>query len=286
MSWDRGVFRGEPATREFIAFGLVGDRIAAGMNVNVWDVTDAILGSSAIAWPSMTGASPAPPWRWRRWRRARLRGCGARREPGLRSRCRRPARRGRRRAAPGRGARGEARGRAARAGDGRAPRRPAALETEAGRADRRRTRRRHLPADLRRSQSDRDARPSGARRHDQARGARRRRVGRAADARARRVGAVLYRGPRRARPAPGRLTPMGFLDRLMGGGDAGAGAGDERRDASLAAVEAGGLPLNAQDRLKELAADPNALFTSNLSVNAFALGEEADLDPVCQVMGS
>ena len=77
---------------------------------------------------------------------------------------------------------------------------------------------------------------------------------------------------------------MGFLDRLMGGGD--AGAGDERRDASLAAVEAGGLPLNAQDRLKELAADPNALFTSNLSVNAFALSEEAGLDPVCQVMGS
>jgi hypothetical protein len=64
---------------------------------------------------------------------------------------------------------------------------------------------------------------------------------------------------------------MGFLDRLMGGGD--AGAGDERRDASLAAVEAGGLPLNAQDRLKELAADPNALFTSDLSVNAFALSE-------------
>src|SRR3954466_10976408 len=75
---------------------------------------------------------------------------------------------------------------------------------------------------------------------------------------------------------------MGFLDRLMGGGD----AGDERRDASLAAVEAGGLPLHAPDRLKELGADPNALFTSNLSVNAFALGEEADLDPVCQVMGS
>ena len=77
---------------------------------------------------------------------------------------------------------------------------------------------------------------------------------------------------------------MGFLDRLTGGGD--AGAGDERRDASLAAVEAGGLPLNAQDRLKELAADPNALFTSDLSVNAFALGEEGGLDPVCQVMGS
>jgi 3-phenylpropionate/trans-cinnamate dioxygenase ferredoxin reductase component len=40
--WDRVVFRGDPATREFIAFWLVGDRIVAGMNVNVWDVTDAI----------------------------------------------------------------------------------------------------------------------------------------------------------------------------------------------------------------------------------------------------
>jgi uncharacterized protein YbjQ (UPF0145 family) len=77
---------------------------------------------------------------------------------------------------------------------------------------------------------------------------------------------------------------MGFLDRLMGGGD---GDGDDpRREASLAAIEAGGLPLNAQDRLKELAADPNALFTSNLSVDGFVLGEELRLQPVCQVMGS
>jgi 3-phenylpropionate/trans-cinnamate dioxygenase ferredoxin reductase subunit len=41
-AWDRVVFRGDPATREFIAFWLVGDRVVAGMNVNVWDVTDAI----------------------------------------------------------------------------------------------------------------------------------------------------------------------------------------------------------------------------------------------------
>lgn len=77
---------------------------------------------------------------------------------------------------------------------------------------------------------------------------------------------------------------MGFLDRLTGAD--GGGADDERRDASLAAVEAGGLPLNAQDRLKQLAADPNALFTSNLSVNGFVLGDQLGLDPVCQVMGS
>jgi 3-phenylpropionate/trans-cinnamate dioxygenase ferredoxin reductase subunit len=41
-SWDRVVFRGDPAAREFVAFWMAGDRVAAGMNVNVWDVTDAI----------------------------------------------------------------------------------------------------------------------------------------------------------------------------------------------------------------------------------------------------
>jgi 3-phenylpropionate/trans-cinnamate dioxygenase ferredoxin reductase component len=41
-SWDRVVFRGDPASREFIAFWMVGDRVVAGMNVNVWDVTDRI----------------------------------------------------------------------------------------------------------------------------------------------------------------------------------------------------------------------------------------------------
>ncbi len=40
--WDRVVFRGDPASREFIAFWLAGDRVLAGMNVNVWDVTDHI----------------------------------------------------------------------------------------------------------------------------------------------------------------------------------------------------------------------------------------------------
>jgi 3-phenylpropionate/trans-cinnamate dioxygenase ferredoxin reductase subunit len=41
-SWDRAVFRGDPATREFIAFWLLEDRVVAGMNVNVWDVIDPI----------------------------------------------------------------------------------------------------------------------------------------------------------------------------------------------------------------------------------------------------
>ena len=41
-TWDRVVFRGDPASREFIAFWVTGDRVVAGMNFNVWDVTDTI----------------------------------------------------------------------------------------------------------------------------------------------------------------------------------------------------------------------------------------------------
>jgi 3-phenylpropionate/trans-cinnamate dioxygenase ferredoxin reductase component len=41
-SWERVVFRGDPASREFIAFWLADGRVLAGMNVNVWDVNDAI----------------------------------------------------------------------------------------------------------------------------------------------------------------------------------------------------------------------------------------------------
>jgi 3-phenylpropionate/trans-cinnamate dioxygenase ferredoxin reductase subunit len=39
-SWDRVVFRGDPAAREFVAFWLVEDRVVAGMSVNVWDVNE------------------------------------------------------------------------------------------------------------------------------------------------------------------------------------------------------------------------------------------------------
>jgi 3-phenylpropionate/trans-cinnamate dioxygenase ferredoxin reductase subunit len=40
--WDEVVFRGDTAAREFVAFWLHGGRVMAGMNVNVWDVTDPI----------------------------------------------------------------------------------------------------------------------------------------------------------------------------------------------------------------------------------------------------
>jgi 3-phenylpropionate/trans-cinnamate dioxygenase ferredoxin reductase subunit len=42
LSWDRVVFRGDPASREFLAFWIQDDRVVAGMNFNVWDVTDTI----------------------------------------------------------------------------------------------------------------------------------------------------------------------------------------------------------------------------------------------------
>jgi 3-phenylpropionate/trans-cinnamate dioxygenase ferredoxin reductase subunit len=40
--WDEVVLRGDPGAREFIAFWLREGRVLAGMNVNVWDVTDPI----------------------------------------------------------------------------------------------------------------------------------------------------------------------------------------------------------------------------------------------------
>jgi NADPH-dependent 2,4-dienoyl-CoA reductase/sulfur reductase-like enzyme len=41
-SYDQVVYRGDPASREFIAFWLSHGAVVAGMNVNVWDVTDDI----------------------------------------------------------------------------------------------------------------------------------------------------------------------------------------------------------------------------------------------------
>lgn len=38
--WDEVVFRGDPASGEFIAFWLRDECVAAGMNVNVWDVNE------------------------------------------------------------------------------------------------------------------------------------------------------------------------------------------------------------------------------------------------------
>lgn len=53
--WDEVVFRGERASGEFIAFWLRDGRVAAGMNVNVWDVNEqirALVGSRQIVNPA------------------------------------------------------------------------------------------------------------------------------------------------------------------------------------------------------------------------------------------
>jgi 3-phenylpropionate/trans-cinnamate dioxygenase ferredoxin reductase subunit len=62
-TWDRVVFRGEPATREFVAFWMVEDRVVAGMNVNVWDVTEPIkhLISQRVAVDDQTLSDPDVP---------------------------------------------------------------------------------------------------------------------------------------------------------------------------------------------------------------------------------
>ncbi|MEU1616663.1 FAD-dependent oxidoreductase [Streptomyces sp. NPDC005722] len=40
--YDRVVFRGDKAAREFVAFWMSGNRVLAGMNVNVWDVVEPV----------------------------------------------------------------------------------------------------------------------------------------------------------------------------------------------------------------------------------------------------
>ena len=53
--WDEVVFRGDVDGREFIAFWLKDGRVLAGMNVNVWDVTDhiqALIRSGATVDPA------------------------------------------------------------------------------------------------------------------------------------------------------------------------------------------------------------------------------------------
>jgi 3-phenylpropionate/trans-cinnamate dioxygenase ferredoxin reductase subunit len=61
--WDEVVFRGDRAGGEFIAFWLRGGCVAAGMNVNVWDVNEQIqaliragrpVGAAALADPGVT----------------------------------------------------------------------------------------------------------------------------------------------------------------------------------------------------------------------------------------
>jgi uncharacterized protein YbjQ (UPF0145 family) len=59
-----------------------------------------------------------------------------------------------------------------------------------------------------------------------------------------------------------------------------------RNEESLRALEAGGIPLAAAERLDEFRRSGDRFFTSALSVNELALTREAGFRPLTQVMGS
>ena len=63
------------------------------------------------------------------------------------------------------------------------------------------------------------------------------------------------------------------------------GAQQQEQEQSLARVEQGGIPLSAERRLRELS-ESGGSFTSDLSVNGFALCRQLGLKPLSQVMGS
>ena len=63
-------------------------------------------------------------------------------------------------------------------------------------------------------------------------------------------------------------------------------AAEAQQSASLAALERGELPLRAQQRLADLGKTGGGFFTSDLSVDEFALVHAIGLRPLTQVMGS
>ena len=54
----------------------------------------------------------------------------------------------------------------------------------------------------------------------------------------------------------------------------------------LERIAAGGIPVGAEERLKAIAQMRSPFFTSDLSVNEYALADASGLTPVAQVMGS
>jgi 3-phenylpropionate/trans-cinnamate dioxygenase ferredoxin reductase subunit len=53
--YDEVVFRGDVGQREFIVFWLRGGHVLAGMNVNIWDVNDAVQDLVRAARPADSG---------------------------------------------------------------------------------------------------------------------------------------------------------------------------------------------------------------------------------------
>jgi uncharacterized protein YbjQ (UPF0145 family) len=68
-----------------------------------------------------------------------------------------------------------------------------------------------------------------------------------------------------------------------GGQDADAAA---RAEASIRSLEAGGLPVAAQERLSDLRSRGGSFYTSDLSTSEFLLIRQAGFRPISQVMGS
>jgi 3-phenylpropionate/trans-cinnamate dioxygenase ferredoxin reductase subunit len=61
--YDEVVFRGDKQRREFIAFWLSKGRVLAGMNVNIWDVNDAVQSLILQRHPCRPGQAGQPlPW--------------------------------------------------------------------------------------------------------------------------------------------------------------------------------------------------------------------------------
>jgi uncharacterized protein YbjQ (UPF0145 family) len=77
---------------------------------------------------------------------------------------------------------------------------------------------------------------------------------------------------------------MPFFRRVSDEDRAARDAAAAEQAASLESLERGGLPLRAQERLSDLSG--RELFTSDLSVNEFALSHSIGLRPLAQVMGS
>jgi uncharacterized protein YbjQ (UPF0145 family) len=78
---------------------------------------------------------------------------------------------------------------------------------------------------------------------------------------------------------------------MLFGRNKGAGAAPSEEAASRAAesvraIEAGGLPLAARDRLTKLAQEKPGFFSSDLTTNEFLLMRQAGFRPITQVMGS
>src|SRR5262249_38953481 len=57
-TYDQVLYRGDRPGREFVAFWLAGGAVVAGMNVNVWDVSDDI---QALIRSGKRGAPPRLP---------------------------------------------------------------------------------------------------------------------------------------------------------------------------------------------------------------------------------